>query len=69
MTSATFNSQPLFQFKYNIVEPSATEIDQAIEATDIPKASQQKLACRWVPTGKSHPKMELQWVLMDSTDS
>ena len=37
---------------------------QVCQLTNRPdRPIEQKLVCRWFPTGKSYPKMEARWVL------
>jgi hypothetical protein len=73
ISSTAYNCHPFFRFKtenYQVYSSVSEAKDTStIEETvcfDSDKSHPQKLNCRWVETGKSYPKMEMQWTVVKS---
>jgi hypothetical protein len=72
ISSAAYSSHPFFRFKSEQVAVSSSISETKTispitrkESLNTFKSRPQKLTCRWVSTGKSYPKMELEWTIVE----
>ncbi|MGB3404090.1 MAG: hypothetical protein WBA77_15510 [Microcoleaceae cyanobacterium] len=73
ISSTAYNCHPFFRFKTEAYQTSSSVSEAKTLSPLEEKVSldcftnrPNKLKCRWVKTGKSYPKMEMQWTVVES---